>query len=356
MIRFILTLLLLSSAIFTGMAQQTFTISGFVKNSKGEPIEAATVFIDGSQSITRSGKDGGFAFKNLFPGTYQVVVNMMGYQPVKQSTNIQTISPVLDIRMADKAIILKEVVIGNNAAREKFMKIFIKNFIGESGNAKQCKLVNPQIIDFSTNKKIIEGVTDDFLIIDNQSLGYRIKYLLRHFRFNQATGTTSYDGQCIFEELEGSEAQKAVWQENRKLAYEGSLMHYFRAFYNNQLREEGFLTYSIKNGVNPMQIDPRPVLLDQIAYRADSTFVTIELPSRMYTVFDRKKAASADRNMDKESLEQYMEKTGSIMKPYLKQAKIDAKGSYVDYRSFLISGFWGRKRIGDQLPYEYQPE
>jgi hypothetical protein len=50
-----------------------------------------------------------------------------------------------------------------------------------------------------------------------------------------------------------------------------------------------------------------------------------------------------------------MDKQGSIMTLFLENAILDKKGSYVDYRSFYIQGFWGKKRLGDQLPFEYQP-
>ncbi|NNU34479.1 hypothetical protein HK413_10800 [Mucilaginibacter sp. S1162] len=49
-----------------------------------------------------------------------------------------------------------------------------------------------------------------------------------------------------------------------------------------------------------------------------------------------------------------MENKGSILNLFLDKAIVDRKGSYTDYRTFLIQGNWGRRRIGDQLPFEYQ--
>jgi len=80
----ILALLLI--LIFHGnlMAQSPFNIIGNIKNVKGEPIESATVFIDGSKQITRSDKAGTFKFFNLSAGTYQVVINMWDINPLSK--------------------------------------------------------------------------------------------------------------------------------------------------------------------------------------------------------------------------------------------------------------------------------
>jgi hypothetical protein len=333
-------------------AQETFTISGTVTNAKAEQIEAATIFIDGSQKSTTTNTKGEFKFSGIVPGTYQVVVNMLGYGSIKQNAVVLEKSVVLNFTLEEKQIILDEVIIGDNNQRKNFLKTFTKYFMGESKNAKECKILNTDIIDFSTEKAILKANSPDFLIIENRKLGYRIKYLLRKFQYNKTADATIYDGESIFEDIKGSNEEQQTWKANRKMAYEGSLMHYLRALYKNKTQEEGFLTHVIKNVDFPLIIDPTPVYTEQLIERADSNFITFKYKKRLYTVYDKKKVASlAPSKGSWEIIE--MDETGSVLQL---DAQVDVRGSYAGYKNLLIQGFWGRKRIADQLPLEYDPD
>ncbi|NQX55437.1 carboxypeptidase-like regulatory domain-containing protein [Pedobacter panaciterrae] len=349
-IRLIFIILLTADSL---KAQESFTISGTVFNAKEEIIQGATVFIDGSEKGTATNAKGEFKFANIKPGTYQVIVSMIGYASTKQNVIIQNQSASLNIHIKEKTTVLREVVIGDDSQRKENIKIFLKNFLGESANAKKCKILNLEIIDFSTIKTILEATSDDFLIIENKSLGYRIKYLLRNFRYNKGTGVTSYDGESVFENLAGTEEEKSTWIENRKKAYQGSLMHYLRSLYKNNLRQEGFITLEVKNNNQPLQLAPNPVNMEQYINTVDSNFIQLKFKTRLYIVFNKENTLKADSQDQNGTITKMMGKDGSIMRLFLDNAIIDSKGSYVDYRSFFIQGFWGGKRIGDQLPFEY---
>lgn len=350
-----LFILFLCCIVATAEAQSSLSISGNVKNAKGEAIEAATVFINGSKQITKTDQQGDFILQNVGSGTYQLVINMIGYSSIKQNVVIQAQAVKLNITLLEKQIALSEVVIGNGSQRAQQIKTFIKNFLGESANAKSCSILNTDLLEFTTRQTLLEATTNDFLIIENKSLGYKIRYLLRNFRFNSGTGITSYDGESLFENLDGSAAQQELWKVNRRKAYDGSFMHYLRALYANTTRKEGFMTYTITNNVEPLKLDPTPVDMEQFLFTVDSNFVELKFKRRLYIFHDEKKAAVADQATKEESITQSMGKEGSIMRLFLENAILDKKGSYVDYRSFYIQGYWGKKRLGDQLPFEYQP-
>lgn len=353
-----ITLSIFIILISTGLlkAQEPLTITGTVLNQKKEAIERATVFIDGSEKGTVTNAQGGFRFLNIKPGTYQVIVSMIGYNSTKQNVIIQDKAISLNIIMIEKPTVLREVVIGDDSQRKENIKIFLKNFLGESDNAKKCKILNLEILDFSTVKTLLEATTDDFLIIENKSLGYRIKYLLRNFRYNKASKTTSYDGESVFQNLEGSDKEKNTWIANRKKAYQGSLMHFLRSLFKNTLIQEGFATHEIMNNYQPLQLASMPVNMEKYIHKVDSTFMRLKFKTRLYVVLDKKKVLRPNNPDDKSTISQWMGKNGSIVRLYLDEAIIDSKGSYVDYRSFFIQGFWGGKRIGDQLPFEYNPD
>lgn len=50
-----------------------------------------------------------------------------------------------------------------------------------------------------------------------------------------------YAGSPTFEEMKGGKAKQKKWNENRRIAYNGSVQHFFKSLYANRIREEGFV-------------------------------------------------------------------------------------------------------------------
>jgi hypothetical protein len=341
-------------------AQDNYTISGTVKSATGEKIESATMFIAGSQKVTMTNANGQFAFRSISSGTYQLVVNMLGYSSIKQNVIINDKSETIDITLGEKQIVLKEVIVGGVKQKKvleqekSYLKTFIKKFMGESENAKACKIINPEIIEFSTSKGILKAATYDFLEIENVNLGYHIKYLLKTFEYDEKRDNTYYDGDCVFENLNGTPEQQAVWAANRKKTYDGSLMHFLRSVYANTSRQEGFLIYLSRNDLFPMTIAPNPVVAEQIIKHLDSNFITFRFKKRLYVIYDKKKAAKEDKIIDDPSwIVSDLPGNASI---FMVDSQVDRRGSYADHGGLLIQGAWVKKRIGEQLPLEYVPQ
>lgn len=349
--------LLLVSCLFISLysiAQQaTYPITGKITRANGEPIAGVTVFIDASNLAAATDDSGHFSFKGLSSGNYQLIANMIGYNPVKQHIVLKEEESNWNPVMQEKSIQLQTVQVGKGSAQEGFLKLFKKYFMGDSENAKACKILNPEVINFSTNKTALNANTEDFLLIENSNLGYKVKYLLRNFTCNDKTDVTFYEGESLFEAMPGTEAQQEQWKVNRKKAYFGSMMHYLRALYQNQTREEGFLVYAMQNLLPPVVINPNPVATQQIISRVDSNFISITYPKRLYIVYDKKKAGENPKLVDRLSEVRELEKMASIL---MLTAQIDNRGKFSDHQKLLIQGFWGKKRIGDQLPFDYTPE
>jgi len=344
--QFVLIFLLLTGCRIAAQAQ--YSISGTVLDEKGEPAKSATVFISGTQKITATNEEGKFSFGGMQPGTFQLSVQMIGYAPFAQNVLVQTKSIDLKIALTIKATALREVVIGNGSSWDKHYKIFVDKFIGSSKNAKDCVIMNPKVIDFSTNRNVLKADADEFLIIENNRLGYRIRYQLKSFEFDGRA--TSYDGETNFEEMTGTDKQKAQWAKNRLEAYNGSMMHFLRAVYHKNTQEQGFVTrqlYTSPNSSTPL-MNPEPVDFSKLVTPIDTSFVSLKF-GMMYMIYNPKQAAD-----DKTGAFKLADK-GSVLKLYLPEAIIDARGADTDYRTFQVEGKWAKDRIGDQLPFEYQP-
>ena len=166
-------------------AQQTYTISGIVKDKVGI-LPGAGVYISGYKIATVTNEQGKFILPNLAPGNYDILVQMMGYTPFSKNIIISKKSEILNITLNENATLLKEVIIKPDPNRPYYIALFKDFFIGKTPNSMQCKILNTEILSFDDDKKngMLTVTASDFLIIENLALGYRIKYLLEDFEYN----------------------------------------------------------------------------------------------------------------------------------------------------------------------------
>jgi hypothetical protein len=356
--KYFLALLTIIILRFDTKAQATYTISGTVKNTKSEKIQSATVFVAGTQKMTMTDADGGFSFKNVIPGNYQVVVNMLGYNSIKQDITVKNGPETLDLVLAGKEIALKEVVISVKKQSKRNMNFFYRYFMGPSYNPDRYKILNPEIIDFIDTDTALTATTSDFLIIENKALGYRVKYLLKRFIKWYERNGSYYEGDYIFEPMEGSPAQEYIWAENRKRTYYGSLMHFYRSVYAGTTRKEGFLLYkSIPNDNKGAfsSVERTPTDVEQMIHRTDSNYVNIKFDPWVNIAYDPPKAAQPDETTDSGKTKKLIFSIGNKGTLILVEGKVDSRGSMAVKRVHY-NGYWGSQRVANLLPFEYKPD
>ena len=228
-----------------------YSITGKVIDKDSQkPLASASVFLGNATKGTISENDGGFRLSNIKPGQYDVVVSIIGYQTFAYSLMIDKNHENLVLELIRKPTTLKAVVVLPDKLRQRYMDLFKKQFIGKSPNSLDCKLLNPEILDFHYDAAtdILNASAEDFLVVENKALGYRIKFLLTQFVYNNTKSWSSYvyyEGQALFEELPGSNSKKNKWKKNRQTAYIGSSMHFFRAARSKRIKEEGFIMHML---------------------------------------------------------------------------------------------------------------
>jgi hypothetical protein len=347
-----------------GYAQGDYSISGKITDEKGLPLKSATVFIAGSEKITMTDDYGGFILPKLNPGNFRLSVSMIGYAPVTAAVAIQTKSVKVNLTLNIQPIMLNTVKIGGNGNWAKNYAIFKEQFLGKTPNGRQCVILNPEVLSFMADKTALSAEADAFLIIENKRLGYRIKYRLKYFSYNFHSENTGYDGDASFEQLNATEDAKSKWPQNRLETYKGSMMHFLRSAYFNAALKEGFLTYRVISETTKytlaaekytvVKIDKRPIKFDTVVNIIDDSFISLAA-QHLYIIYDPVAAAAIKATRNEPKLYNFSLDRGSTLNFYLKEAIIDRRGSYADYRTFLIKGDWSKVRIGDQLPFEYQP-
>jgi hypothetical protein len=361
----------------TAGAQQRYTITGIVTDDKDVPIPGATVFINDSRKATATDADGKFTLAQIHPGKYNLVIKMIGYNAATNTFTLQNSGTRFRIKLHEDNIQLKTVNISSMSLseRKKHLATFIRCFFGTSSKAAQCSILNPDIIVLKYHKKtsILTANTDDFLVIENRALGYRLKYLLNNFLYDKSgLGLIAFDGTVFFEDLSGDARQKRRWEEQRAEVFQGSPMHFFRSLYNKSLGKNGFVVYEMLNraalAVREKQLKSIPV----------KYFSSVK-PYKHISVADSNLKAFDLRSFKKDSTELYVSYTRkaepqefldggavisntfgmpegqkSILTPLNDTVFISKNGSVSPVGGIQLAGFWMWGKMAWALPTDYE--
>ena len=222
-------------------------ISGKIQTENGNVIPNVNVYLDGTKISTVSTNDGSFQLDVQGQKSGNLIFQKDSYEtsifPLNQAIGKSVkviINPVKEI---------EEVVIipYTEQAYKDFINYFLDKFIGYDREGVTTK--NQRTLKFSYDKKnqFLKVKAPQTLIIENKNLGYNIQYNLINFEADFKKKTNSYLGTSFFKE---TNSKKNVIL-NRMNAYNGSLMHFFRSLYRNELEIEGFIVNHAKRIPNP---------------------------------------------------------------------------------------------------------
>ncbi|MGZ3871714.1 MAG: carboxypeptidase regulatory-like domain-containing protein [Mucilaginibacter sp.] len=226
-----------------------YSIKGrVISQNDTKPVAYASVFLSNATIGDKTTADGNFTLQNIKPGKYELVVSIIGFETYNQTVTVNSDLILPDITIYPKSITLNEVKIikpKTDFERQRNYDWFKEVFLGATAFAKDCNILNPEVLDLSYDDRtgVLTASSVDFLVVLNNALGYKIKYLLKEFTLNNAdeqNKSFSYSGLVSFEELKGASAGQEHWTEKRQEAYEGSEMHFLRSAAARRIAEEGF--------------------------------------------------------------------------------------------------------------------
>lgn len=394
------TLIVLLLMPLSALAQ--FTITGKILNrNDDQPVANVSVFLNNSTVGTSTNSQGVFNLTNVKPGNYDLICSKIGFAvysaPV--AVNNKDIS-LPNIQLVQQAIVLQEVKIKAVAdpAREQNLDMFQKEFLGTSDMARQCKMINPEVLDlkYDDKTKTLTAKSADFLVIENKALGYHIKYLLSNFELDEHDPNAKrfyYEGSVLFEEMIGDSVQKLRWEEKRKEVYANTSVHFLRAALHNDLNNEGFTAFRLL--LNPerpadstinSKIKIFTILSDKRQYRDSLAFWTKKsklpklLPKQtpsMVTGPDivKKTMKPGEYGLvsDNSALYVIYGKAGQLKSGSLNHlfdhndastlitfnapmAFFDSRGIISNTGSLSYEGKWAKLRLAELLPMDYDPE
>ncbi len=222
-------------------------ISGKIQTENGNVISNVNVYLDGTKISAVSAYDGSFQLDVQGQKSGNLIFQKDNYEtsifPLNQAIGKSVkviINPVKEI---------EEVVIipFTDEAYRNYINYFLDQFIGL--DRENVIIKNQKSLKFSYDKKnrFLKVKAPQTLIIENKNLGYVIQYNLINFQADFKQRNTSYLGTSFFKET----SNKQIYLLNRMNAYEGSLMHFFRSLYKNELEKDGFIVNHAKRIKNP---------------------------------------------------------------------------------------------------------
>jgi len=349
---YLLSLLTLTSVITYGQ----FSVSGkIVDSATKEPLSSASVYCQNTTIGTTTNKDGEFSLQ-LKSGGYELIISYTGYQ-TKQVRITNTDNRIADIEMIKEEKNLGEVIIkSSNEVKDgwaKYGTFFLEHFIGVTPNAAKTTLLNPEVLKFYLLKKSnkLRVLATEPLQIQNNALGYNLRYQLDSFIYFYNTNINSYRGFCLYTEMEGEDSLRKAWAAHREKAYYGSKLHFMRSYYDSALVEEGFII-DMLDEVNDKKFNSVKDVYDTLYYGAlDSTMqIEIGFPRKISITYVKKKP-------EPEYLKQFkLPKNVSVQMSYIDMTDaiaIKENGYYYDQKDWINQGYWSWKNLADQLPYDY---
>ena len=266
--RFLFAVLLLFSVSLYGQ----HTITGVVLDSlTQEPLQSATVYVNGTTLGTATDQEGRFELKDVrLPAT--VVFSFVGYQAQALELNRDPGALTISLKTNDE---LPEVVVsGKNVPNKADLDYFKRFFLGDDKWSKQAKIKNEDVLIFFRETEYFAPPSVEYmmrrayidfnhqvsgtdfkawasepLIVDLPSLGYEVYVDLIRFEVKQEKAITTYDmlGYFYYKPYRNvSKRMAATIEENRRKAYYGSTQHFLRSLSEGRLTENGYLLTMLK--------------------------------------------------------------------------------------------------------------
>jgi hypothetical protein len=353
--------LLIAFSYITAFSQSGYTISGKIIDEETKlPLQAASVFAENTTLGTATNERGYFSLM-LPSGGYSIVVTFTGYQTETRRVTAADAGNEMVIEIKKKEKSLEEFVVKSSSEVEdgltKYGDFFTDNFIGTTLNSKQTYIKNKDALRFFYYKrsKRLKIITKAPLEIVNDALGYTIKYQLDSFVHEYNTGVSLYTGYPLFQEMQSTDAgQLEKWHAARKVAYNGSILHFMRSMYQKKLREEGFeIQFIVKNKDKENAI-PIKDFYGAVNYSMDDSSNVAEiLPRQKDIAVIYKNEASPDIYLtaNPEASSKFQLSVLSFLPN--ESLDIEQNGFYYDQNDVTITGYWGWEKVADMVPYDF---
>jgi len=332
-------------------------ISGTVSDKdSGKPLEDVHVYISYTTAGVSTDESGAFTFTAGLSGQFELVFSRVGYETEKRTITLGSDeeSLVFNVQLVSKSIVLSQLEVkADNSAWLRNYEEFKREFLGTTFYATDTQITNRWVLDFNRNDsgQLVASASEP-LRIENMSLGYELLVELDDFVWNLRDNTGYYRVQVRFEELEPeSDREYRSWTQNRERAYKGSLRHFLKSLYDDNLSRNRFEVVWMNS---TQRATIQPIEQNQMIQRLSSNGlnpklalegvkgfvlkepVDILIGRRSYIHDNRKRARLVPVRNDKSFF-------------------VMPNGNVLDIMSLAVTGYWSSYRMADMVPIDFEP-
>ncbi len=302
-----------------------------------KPVKSASIYFDGTLNGTTSDSTGSFT---LYPGANRnapVIISAVGYDSETVTDFPSGKRAIVYLSMKQYDLEAVTISASDGMSRKEKLRIFRREFLGTSENAKNCEIVNEDDITLSYNASTntIKAFSDKPIIIRNKKLGYTLNFFPKELTFSPSQ--VKVHGYQFFEE-DPTLAGNGKIQKAREAAYSGSQIHFVRSLWNDGLKQNGFSLYT---GGNEVTYNGREIAYKekrQIKYNS----VIVSRNNEKYI------------HLNEPVYIDYKGRTSRLNKLNSAGDGLITPNGYSDPSALIWSGAIGMQRIGDALPLEYK--
>ncbi len=387
---FLFLLMFIFPALANG--QESKYLSGKVTDEiTGKPISGCSVYFSNTSKGDVSNAAGEFTIKKLPEGKYELVVSAIGYETKTIQVSSDNYPHMLEIELARHSAEMTEVVVQPSLINgwQKWGQTFRDNFIGTTANANACYIKNQDVLKFwySEKNNRLTVRAEEPLIIENNALGYIIKFKLEEFVLDFNSGIMLYNGYPLFQEID-NEKKQSKWIENRKEAYYGSVLEFMRCVYNDTWKSSGYriVLYTKRPNLEKKRVQrivdsamarqsnknemPGTIIsagkdstgyFKKVLKQPDSLQEYVELPNLdtlLITEDENTKSLFFSEKM-KIVYQRYPQSKPIQSEVYLRTPQainIQENGSYFSTKEFVNTMHWAQyEKVANMLPFDYEP-
>jgi len=303
-----------------------------------EPLVNVNLFFANTTLGATTGKDGNYIITNIPLGIYELIVSHISYElETAQVKLLSADSLKSSFRLKPRIIKVEDIEIISTIPKEwkKNLEKFSEMFIGKTKNSKKCKILNPEMINFTSDPETGEftAFSDSMIHVENQSLGYRIHILLRSFNYDENKDFLKFVVYPKFQILKHkNDKELKNWIKKREETYIGSFKHFMRSLIENKLKEEKF---SVSYVVRPGKFERIRILPSKENLLRPHDFGLNRLFFNGYLNIHHKKKGNSWIK-----IENYL-------------VLVDQSGNFTPQNGISKWGTWAEERIADLLPLGY---
>ena len=336
---------------------QHATLTGRVlDDSTSAPLANVNVYIANTTLGGNTDEHGVFEIRTIPVGIYDIVASRIGYSFHTFRASLQEPRKRdFEVRLKPINVQMNEMVVSASDPTEWRIQLqkFNELFLGTTQNARECRIANPEVLDFkSEGANVFQATACQPLQIDNVALGYHLEFFLKSFRMED--DIMVFEGLPKFTELKSSSPKEGEQRrKNRMRAFRGSMRHFLVALFKKDLNRSGYSIFHL-DFLQLGRVSSNRKLLTE-----DDILSTSPTPTQKALRFSGFLEVEYWGEVENGyNLLQKAGTTGQVSWLALNyfSVGINDRGYINEAFPTKVHGYWSWRRVGDMLPLDFEPE